>query len=126
VEVAVEIEAAHTADELRSLRDWLIAERRLRGQVRLIPRPSEAGSLGAAVELLTVALGPGGTATALATVLISWIRRRSGSVRAKVTKGDGTTVELTTTNTRGLTASEVQRMIDTLARDLDGTAGDGD
>src|SRR5215813_8465127 len=63
--------------ELRSLREWLVREEELRGRVTLIEPAPRPGTLGSVVESLLVMLGPGGTATALASVLITWIRHRS-------------------------------------------------
>ncbi|GGU98177.1 hypothetical protein GCM10010260_37940 [Streptomyces filipinensis] len=121
--LVVEVVGDRSADELRSLRDWLVAEEELRGRVRLeLPEP-EPGALGSLVAALTVALGPGGVATAAASVLISWLRRRTGDVTVKVLRPDGTSVEFSTTNVSGLDATEVQRIAAELSRSLD-PAGD--
>ncbi|MYS44987.1 hypothetical protein GTY23_27930 [Streptomyces sp. SID5998] len=114
----VEVVGDKPADELRSLRDWLVAEEELRGRVRLESPPPEPGALGSVVEALTIALGPGGVATAAASVLISWLRRRTGDISLKATWPDGTSTELNVTNVKGLDVTEVQRMTAELSRSL--------
>ncbi|TVT60114.1 hypothetical protein FNH05_04870 [Amycolatopsis rhizosphaerae] len=86
--------AADGGDELRALRSWLVAEDEFRGRVRLITPPPEPGKLGAVTETLAIALGPGGAATVLAGALITWIRRQRGKIKLKVSRPDGTSVEL--------------------------------
>lgn len=114
----VEVIGDRSADELRSLRDWLVAEEQLRGRVRLESPPPEPGALGSVVEALTVALGPGGVATAAASVLISWLRRRTSDISVKMTLPDGTSTEFSTTNVSGLDAAEVRRITAELSRSL--------
>ncbi|WP_439947329.1 effector-associated constant component EACC1 [Streptomyces sp. BBFR109] len=116
--LVVEVVGDRSADELRSLRDWLVAEEELRGRVRLESPPPEPGALGSVVEALTIALGPGGVATAAASVLISWLRRRTGDISLKATWPDGTSTELNVTNVKGLDVTEVQRMTAELSRSL--------
>ncbi|WP_308012154.1 effector-associated constant component EACC1 [Actinacidiphila acidipaludis] len=98
MDVTLEVEGHRAADELRSLREWLLNEDGLRGRVRLVDGPVVPGTLGAGVEALAVALAPGGIATAVASVLIAWIRHRTSDVTLKVTRPDGTSYELTATD----------------------------
>ncbi|MER6029925.1 hypothetical protein [Streptomyces sp. NPDC001851] len=121
--LVVEVAGDRAADELRSLRDWLVAEEELRGRVRLELSPPAPGALGSLVAALTVALGPGGVATAAASVLISWLRRRTGDVSVKVVRPDGTAAEFSASNVHGLDAAEIQRITAELSRSLD-PAGD--
>jgi hypothetical protein len=128
VDVTVEVEGDRPADELRSLRAWLIAEQGLRGRVRLAESPPAPGTLGGVVEALTVALGPGGVATAMATVLITWIRRRTGKVSVKVTRADGASFEFSAPQINAMSSAEVRAVTAELSRALDGhvegTSGD--
>jgi hypothetical protein len=117
--ITIEVAGDRAADEFRSLRDWLVAEEELRGQVRLELPPPDPGALGSVVEALTVALGPGGVATAAASVLISWLRRRTGNVSVKVVRTDGTSAEFSATHVSGLNATEVQRITADLSRSLE-------
>lgn len=57
--VTVALAGAGTADELRSLHEWLSAEEELRGRVRLVQSPPPPNALGSVPEMLTVALAPG-------------------------------------------------------------------
>ncbi|MFH9347853.1 hypothetical protein [Kitasatospora sp. NPDC017646] len=106
----VRIEGGNSADDVRSLRQWLLEEDRLRGRVRLEEAAPAPGTLGAVLDTLTVALGPGGVATAVASVLISWIRRQRGNVSVKVTRPDGTVTEFSATHVSGLEAPQVRQL----------------
>lgn len=98
MDVTLEVEGHRAADELRSLREWLLNEDGLRGRVRLVDGPVVPGTLGSGVEALAVVLAPGGIATAVASVLIAWIRHRTSDVTLKVTRPDGTSYELSVTD----------------------------
>jgi len=121
VDVAIEVQTGLAdAGDVRSLRQWMVADEMLRGRVRVSTAPPDHGTLGGVVETLTVALGPGGVATALASVLISWIRRRTGNVSVKISKPDGASYEFSATNIRSLSGVELQEVTAKLARHLDG------
>ncbi|MFI5776467.1 hypothetical protein [Nocardia sp. NPDC051570] len=124
MEVVIRVDGGDRADdELRSLREWLIAHETLRGRVELTTTPPAPGRLGAVTDALTIALGSGGaiaaSATALSTVLITWIRRRTGGITVKLTKPDGATIEYHAENVRQLSASEIRDATTQLVRQLD-------
>ncbi|MEV7601332.1 hypothetical protein AB0O91_28595 [Kitasatospora sp. NPDC089797] len=121
--ISVTVEGTDSADDLRSLRQWLVEDDRLRGRVRLAEAPPAPGTLGALLDTLTVTLGPGGVATAVASVLISWVRRQRGNVSVKVTRPDGTTAEFSATHVSGLEAPEVRRLAAEFSRSLDQAPG---
>lgn len=98
MKLTLAVESRLAADELRSLREWLVADEELRGRVRLSEAAPAPGTLGSVVDTLVVALGPGGVATATASVLIAWIRRRKSDVTIKGTRQDGSSFELHATN----------------------------
>jgi hypothetical protein len=127
VDVRVEVSGEHAADELRSLRQWLVAEESLRGRVRLVAVPPQEGTLGAGVDALAIALGNGGAATALATVVVTWLRRRTGRMEVKFVRADGSRVEISTDLAGPQTAQEVRETVQGLVRDLgpldEGTGG---
>jgi hypothetical protein len=103
VEVVVSVEGPGAADELRSLRTWLVDDDDFRGRVRLHETDPIQGTMtGGIVNALTVAVGSLGTA--LATVLVTWLKSRVGRVRLRVTRPDGTLVELNAEQVRGLDA----------------------
>lgn len=119
MDVAIEILGQQgSPDELRSLRQWMVEEEALRGRVRLVSAAPEPGALGGVVETLAIALAPGGVATALASVVITWIRRRTGNVVVKISEPGGKTYELSADNVRILSAEDLQEIAGKLARDL--------
>lgn len=117
------VEGRHSADELRSLREWLLGADVLRGQVRFVEPPPAPGTLGSVVETLAVALGSGGASTATASVLIAWIRRRTSDVELRVTRQDGSSYELTATNVPDMDATAVDELAKWLSAGGDETAG---
>ncbi len=119
MEVTLTVAADRAGDEARSLREWLLGQEELRGRVRLVDSPPEPGRLGSVVETLAVALGPGGVATATATVLIAWLRRRASDVTITVKKPDGD-FELTATNVKGVDAGELAELTRRVSAELDG------
>jgi hypothetical protein len=118
VEVSVSVVGDSGADGLRSLYEWLAGGDELRGRVRLVQAPPAPGTLGSALGSLVIALGPGGVATAAASVLISWIRHRTGNQSVRITRPDGTSLELTVTRVRGLDAAGVRSLVAEVSRSL--------
>jgi hypothetical protein len=114
-EVRVQIWGDSAPDELRSLASWLRAEDDLRRQARLVTAPPQPGEMGAALDHLAIALGPGGLAAAFAAVLIAWIRSRSAAFSIELTRPDGTTVRLEAKNVRGLPHDQVKGLTDQVA-----------
>ena len=103
------------SDDATDLYAWLSGDSELRGRVRLAPAAVPEGSLGADLTQLLVTLESGGMATAFASVLVAWIRRRAGSVTVKVTRPDGATFELTAERVRELKAEDLQKQAAQLA-----------
>jgi hypothetical protein len=62
----------------------------------------------------------------MASVIIAWLRRRTGSVSVSMTRPDGSTVELTAERVRALDASGVREQVDQLVAAVwpDGEAAD--
>lgn len=114
VDVVVRVEGPGAADELRSLRTWLVDDDDFRGRVRLHEAdPARETLTGGIVNALTVAVGSLGTA--LATVLVTWLRTRVGRVRLRVTRPDGEVVELNVEQVRGLDAENTWLRVAQLA-----------
>jgi hypothetical protein len=126
VDLVVVVEAGESSAAVRSLREWLVADPVLRGLVRVVAPAPQAGMLGGAVEALSVALGQGGAATALVSVLVAWIRRRVGDVSMSLTRPDGTSIKVDATHVRGLDAAGVADLVAGIARSLDGTGEESD
>ncbi|MFI1524774.1 effector-associated constant component EACC1 [Kitasatospora cineracea] len=97
-----------------SLLAWLRVEPSLRGRVEPVGSAPRPGSLGTLADVLTVALGAGGAASGLTSALIAWIRRRSGDTVVRVTRSDGSSIELRATAVRGLDPNGLA----TLAREV--------
>lgn len=114
----VEVTSESPADEVRSLREWLVAEESLRGLVRLVAGAPEPGTLGGGIEALAVALGNGGAFTAFATIAVTWLRRRAGRTVVKITRADGSTMEFSSDLVRPQTVQELQETVEGLARAL--------
>ncbi|WP_157111925.1 effector-associated constant component EACC1 [Nocardia beijingensis] len=110
-------------EELRSLDRELTDADELRGQVRPAIAEPQPGELGALETALIVGLGQGGAATALATVLIAWLRTRVGSVSVKLTRSDKVVLEVNAAQLRGLSAVQVLEFTGKLAADLDPDSG---
>lgn len=106
---------------MQSLEAWLAGRDELRGRVRPMALALQPGAMGSVADVLTVAAGPAGVATAVASVLISWIRRQAGKVSVKVTRPDGAEITLTAEHVRGLTAEEVRSVVTQLEATLEGT-----
>ncbi|HEU4348056.1 MAG TPA: hypothetical protein VFR35_09730 [Actinoplanes sp.] len=107
-----------SADDLRSLRRWMIDVSDLRGPFDLRQSDPEPGELGSVTDALVVAAGSGGAITALAGVLISWLRHRTADLTVKVTRPDGSTLEVSGTRVRGLDGAALGAEIERLAAQL--------
>jgi hypothetical protein len=114
------------ADELRSLRAWLVDVDELRGRVDLVESPPVPRTLGPVFDALAVALGPGGAATALATAVFSWIRQRRGEVTLKITRPDGAAVEISAKRVRGMDDGSLRALLAEAARALEATDSPGE
>lgn len=121
--------------QLQQLADWL--HRQAGSQVRLghLDRLPAAGQLGTAVDTLLVVLAPGGAAVALVSGLFAWLQSRRSEVQVRLTRADGSSVELTTKGLRGVSLDGLSTDIARMAawagggradeRRADGTAGAG-
>ncbi|WP_284739964.1 effector-associated constant component EACC1 [Amycolatopsis sp. RTGN1] len=111
MDLIIRITADDAVAELGSLNDWLSADEQLRGRIHVLAAAGEPGTLAAGLpEALAVALAPGGVATAVATVLVTWIRHRTGSVKITGTRPDGSTFDLEATHVRNLDAAAVREL----------------
>jgi len=75
--------------------------------------------MGSVADVLMVALGQGGVATALASVLISWVRRQTGKVSVSAKLSDGAEITLTADHVRGLSTDEISPLVAQLAAALE-------
>ncbi|MGH4002440.1 MAG: effector-associated constant component EACC1 [Pseudonocardiaceae bacterium] len=121
----MEVRLTATGDDaeaaMQSLEAWLAGHEELRGRLRLVATAPQPDTMGSVAEMLIITMGPAGVATAVASVLISWIRRQSGKVSVNVTRPDGAEITLTAEHVRGLTTEEVRSIVIQLEATLDGT-----
>lgn len=112
------------ADDLAA---WLAAEGELRGRVRRVPEAVPTGALGAGLAQLAVSVASGGTATAVASVIIAWLRRRSGPVTVRASRQDGSTIEVRADRVREMDADALRALADQVTATVwpgDSTAGE--
>jgi Effector Associated Constant Component 1 len=106
---------------MRSLEVWLAGHDELRGRVGPVVTAPQPGAMGSVADVLMVTVGPGGVATAVASVLISWIRRQRGTVSVSARRPDGAEITLTADHVRGLTTEEIRALVTQLETTLNGT-----
>lgn len=76
VELEIRLPDGTSAAEFPPLLQWLRRERDLQGRVSAKRRPPQQEELGGTFELISVAVGSGGFATACVTSLASWLSGR--------------------------------------------------
>jgi hypothetical protein len=107
-----------SAAELRSLRRWMLEVRSLNGPVDLRQAEPGPGEMGSLTDALIVAAGSGGAITAIAGALISWLRHRTTDLTIKITRPDGSTLEVDGKRVRGVDPDQLEAMIGELAARL--------
>lgn len=126
MEVRVTVAGADAADQLRSLREWLGHTPELRGRVAAVEGPPLPGTLGPVLDAVAILLAPGGVAAALAPAVLSWLRDRRGEVTVRITRPDGSRVELSATRVAGLTGAELRTQAERLVHELEAAGDAGD
>ena len=113
-------------DELRALRTWLTQEEQLRGRVILTQDgPPGSGTLGMALEALSVSIESGGAVTVLIAGIMSWLRQRYGqrhrtsTTVIKLRRADGAIVEISAATAGIWSSAEIAAQIRQLVSDLD-------
>ncbi|MGK4579064.1 effector-associated constant component EACC1 [Kitasatospora sp. HPMI-4] len=97
--------------DISDLAAWLEAEDILRGCVRRESGPVPRGALGGELSQLAVSLGSGGAATAMASVIVAWLRRRKSTLTLRVSRPDGSMVELRAEQVRTLDAAGIREQV---------------
>jgi hypothetical protein len=100
--------AGARGDGAQDLLGWLLENPKLSDKVRLARSAAIEGAQGAGSDALAVAIGSGGTLTALALCLRTWIEayyaQRKTSVHVEVTGTDGRKVVVDASNAEGAEA----------------------
>ncbi|MGI5454328.1 effector-associated constant component EACC1 [Streptomyces sp. CA-249302] len=96
--------------EVASLLEWLRRERDLQGRVRAQRRAPKPEELGGSFELISVAVGSGGIATAFVTSLGSWLSSRRTEQSVTVTL-DGKSVQIVRNGADVIDEAELLRLI---------------
>lgn len=110
MELEIRLEGGASAEEFTSLLQWLRRERDLQGYVRAQRQPMRAEELGGAFELISVAVGSGGIATAFVTSLGSWLSSRRTEQSVSVTV-DGKSVQIIRNGAKLVDEAELLRLI---------------
>src|SRR3954451_4027101 len=79
------IRAGGDTDELFSLLEWLNGNDELRGRISMPTPAMQPGQMGGLTEVLVVALGAGGVATALTQSLTAWLTHRRADITLTLT-----------------------------------------
>ncbi|WAZ26481.1 hypothetical protein STRCI_008062 [Streptomyces cinnabarinus] len=98
-------------DDLRELRRRLIDVEELRGGVRSVATEARPGSLGGLLEALAVNALSAGAVTAVAGVVVSWIRHRTTNTTIKLRRPDGMEIEVTAERVRRLDSAAVRVIV---------------
>lgn len=120
-------------DDVRALRAWLTQEEALRGRVTLTQHgPPRPGTLGGALEALSVSIESGGAITVLIAGIMAWLRQRYAQRRQesttviKLRRADGATVEISAATAGTWSAAELAEQVRQLVQALDpGNQGAG-
>ncbi|WP_329580974.1 effector-associated constant component EACC1 [Streptomyces sp. NBC_01361] len=110
----VKLSVSGGAAEATDLAVWLDEEDALRGLVRREAGPVPEGALGGELQQLVVGLTSGGVATAVASVVVAWLRRRTGSVTVRVSGRDGFELEVRAGQVRNMDAEQLRAQVDQL------------
>jgi hypothetical protein len=93
-ELRLTVAGEASQEHLRGLRDWLAHEEALRGRLELRGDAPSPGHMGAALDVLVVALGSGGAGAVLARSVTTWLVQRRVDVKVTVKSPDGGHLEV--------------------------------
>ncbi|MFB8277231.1 effector-associated constant component EACC1 [Nocardia colli] len=101
-------------DDLVELLDWFRHDDALRGRVRPQSPQIREGQMGGLYDVLVVAVGAGGIATALTRSLTVWLINRRSDITLTVTSPDGVKVDLDAKRVKSSDVlKDIQKLFDT-------------
>ncbi|MFI6218082.1 hypothetical protein ACIBCD_39255 [Nocardia brasiliensis] len=101
-------------DDLLQLLDWFRNDDALRGRVQPESPEFRDNQMGGLYDVLAVAVGVGGVAPALASSLSTWLTHRRSDITLKLTRADGTEIELDARRVSSSDAvEELRKLLDT-------------
>lgn len=121
----ISVEGDCGVDDVLSLHRALMTDSDLGGHVshRECIQEQESGSLGVGIHAISVALGPGGGVTALASALasvsVAWIRHRSSNLSLRITTRSGSELRLDAKKVRKDSIPEIRRLVEDVAREIE-------
>ncbi|MBF6352926.1 hypothetical protein IU448_28520 [Nocardia flavorosea] len=83
-----------SADDLFQLLEWLNDNDQLRGRVKMPAEKVRPGQMGGLTDVLIVAAGAGGVATALARSLTTWFTVRRSKIAVTIKTGTDSEITL--------------------------------
>jgi hypothetical protein len=116
---SIEISAGDS-DEVRSLHSWLGQEPELLCRLRLEDRDPQPGDLGGMLDTIIALAAPGGVAVALTTGVMTWLQPRQNSIRVKMVRPDGSSMEVEAGAVSSLSAAQLDALIERTARWAEG------
>jgi hypothetical protein len=90
----ITIETDGSADDLFQLLEWFNDNDQLRGRVKLPSEQIRPGQMGGLTDVLIVAAGAGGLATALARSLTTWFTVRRSKIAVTIKTGADSAITL--------------------------------
>jgi hypothetical protein len=109
---AISTQGSEQLADLEALSEWLDDEPQLRHLVEPDRAVPSTGELGAVADGLTVAVGTGGAITVLASSLKVFLSQPRGQrVQLKVTRSDGSSVELSADRVRDVSVAELAQVL---------------
>jgi hypothetical protein len=118
----VTLSVTGSLDDTAALGTLLDTDPELRGRVRRVAAPAPEGALSGGLPELMIALGSSGVATALASVIMVWLRQRTGSVAVHIKRPDGTQVDVIAERVHTLSSDELRAHVDQLTAQLNANA----
>ncbi|MFE8948154.1 hypothetical protein [Streptomyces sp. NPDC007856] len=115
MQVILSLAGDSAEEEVRSLYDWLLLDRKVRREARLEMGSSSApvpGQQGAALDLISLVLGNGISAASLGVSIASWRATRPKEPTITVERVDGSKVTIT-----GASQAEAQHLVEQLLGD---------